>query len=264
MRLIIIGIGVFIAILIIIWLLPFGVIQAGQRGVVFNNFTGLEKGRILPEGTYWRTPFAESVTELPVRTQKSDFTEEAGTSDSQIINTNLTVNWHIDAGKVDNVYDQIGSSIDVIESTVFTNNVKDAVKAAVSKYQALEVQRNRDNVTTKATEVLQNKVKKYHIIIDGISITNIQFSAQFTQAIENAVTAEQNAKAAENKVAQAKAEADQTIATAQGQAEAYRLQQQALTPELLEKQWIEKWSGNLPQYSFGGIQEPLPIFNVNK
>ena len=58
----------------------------------------------------------------------------------------------------------------------------------------------------------------------------------------------QQAQAAQNEVAVAEANAKKLLVAAQAEAEANRLKQQALTPQILEKMWIEKWDGKLPQY----------------
>lgn len=264
-KLITIAVGAFVLIIVISIVIPFGIIGVGERGVVFNNFSGLEKGRILTEGTYWRTPFAENVISMPVSLQKSEFTEQAGTNDSQIVNIKLTVNWHLDPGKVDQVYDTFKtSSVDGISSLALTNNVQDSIKAAVSHYQALDIQRKRDNVTADASTILQTKLKKYHIIVDGVSFTDIAFAADFTNAIEAAQVSTQRAVQAQNEQAVATAQKVITETNADAQAYQQKVLQESLTPALLEKMWIEKWNGVLPNYSFGNSSEPLPIFNLNK
>jgi len=48
-------------------LLPFTIIGAGERGVVFNNFSGIEN-RILGEGIHFRTPLVESIIKMPIQT----------------------------------------------------------------------------------------------------------------------------------------------------------------------------------------------------
>lgn len=46
----------------------------------------------------------------------------------------------------------------------------------------------------------------------------------------------------------AKAEAEKLLVAARAEAEANKLREQALTPAILEKMWIEKWDGKLPVY----------------
>lgn len=58
----------------------------------------------------------------------------------------------------------------------------------------------------------------------------------------------QDKQRAENEVLLAKAEAEKLVVKARAEAEANRLRTQALTPQVLEKAWIDKWDGKLPQY----------------
>lgn len=253
-KLLIGGILLFIGFIILIFIFPVVVIGAGQRGVVFNNGSGVEN-RILGEGVHFRMPLIESVHSMNIRTQATTFDEKgadaAGTADSQQIDLKVTLNWHLDPNQVNKVYQSVGDNNDVINN-VLTNNVQDAIKQSVSKYQALEVQKNRDTVARTALELLQIKVKPYHVIIENLSLTNINFSAEFNTAVEQAQVAQQDAKKAQYKVVQVTNEANAAIAKAKGEAEAQRQVQQSLTPELLQKMAIEKWNGALPQYSLGG------------
>lgn len=258
-KLIIGGVALFIALIILISMWPVVVIGAGERGVVFSNATGVED-RILNEGFHFRTPLVESVKSMSIRTQATPFTEQAGTSDSQIVKINVTVNWHLDPSRVNTIYQSIGDE-DAVVARVLTNNTQDAVKAEASKYVALEIQRNRDKVAAAALDALQKKLKRYNVIVENLSITNIDFAPEFNAAVENAQKANQDALAAQNKVKQVEAEAKAAIAKAQGEAEAQRQVQQSLTPELLQKMWIEKWNGQLPNTELGSSQ---PTFLLNK
>lgn len=252
------GIAAFIILILVISFFPIVVVPAGERGVVFNNQSGIEN-RILSEGTHFRTPLLEQVIDMPIRTQATTFQENAGTQDSQSVDVKLTVNWHLDPAYVNQVYQSIGT-IDVVVSNVLTNNTQDAIKSSVSKYQALDIQKNRDVVANRAQDGLQAKLKKYHIMVDNVSITNIQFTDQFNQAVENAQVQQQNAKAAQYAVQTAKNNADAAVATANGQAQAQQLLQQALTPALIQKMAIDKWDGKLPTYS----SVPIPFLNLGQ
>lgn len=253
-KLIIGGIALFIGLIILISIFPIVIIGAGERGVVFNNASGIED-RILGEGTHFRTPFIENVHKISIRTQTTVFDEKgsdaAGSQDSQQVDLKVTINWHLDPAHVNQVYQSVGD-LDQITSSVLNNNVQDAVKAAVSKYQALDIQRNRDKVGAIAQDFLQKKVTRYHIVIENLSLTNINFSGEFNQAVEQAQVAQQNAKKAEYQVVQVTNEAKAAIAKAQGEAEAQKQVQQSLTPELLQKMWIEAWRA-------GGSQVPKVI-----
>lgn len=64
----------------------------------------------------------------------------------------------------------------------------------------------------------------------------------------------------DNEVAVAKAEAEKLLVAARAEAEANKLREQALTPAILEKMWIEKWDGKLPVYG----QVPTIFKDISK
>lgn len=240
-------IGIFIVLILLVVFGPIVVIGAGQRGVVFSNLSGVENN-ILDEGTHFRQPFVESVIPMSIQTQSTQFTESAGTKDSQQINVEFTVNWRLNPAKVNVIYNNIGD-IDAVTNNVLFPNAKDSLKASISKYEALQIQQNRDNVSASALTLLQGKMARYNIFVDNLSITNIDFSATFNTAVEEAQAAQQQAKQAEYQVATAKA-----------QAQANDLKQQSLTPAILEQLALQKWNGVLPAYL--GNTSALPFFNI--
>ena len=70
----------------------------------------------------------------------------------------------------------------------------------------------------------------------------------------------QEAQKAQNEVAVAEAQAKKLIVAAQAEKEANELRNQALTPAVLEKMWIEKWDGKLPVYG----QTPTLFRDISK
>ena len=86
----------------------------------------------------------------------------------------------------------------------------------------------------------------------------------YPQSYDDAINAKnkaiQDKLKVENEVAVAKAEAEKTLVKAKAEAEANKLREQALTPAILEKMWIEKWDGHLPQYG----QVPTLFRDISK
>jgi hypothetical protein len=62
----------------------------------------------------------------------------------------------------------------------------------------------------------------------------------------------QQAMQVENEVKVAEAQAKKLIVAAEAEKKANELRQQALTPAILEKMWIEKWNGTVPTVITGG------------
>jgi regulator of protease activity HflC (stomatin/prohibitin superfamily) len=131
-------------------------------------------------------------------------------------------------------------------------------------------------VKDKVHEALIDRLAKFHIIVVDVSITDLQFSDEFTRAIEAKQIAEQEAfkkryeleKAKQEAAIEiAKAEGDKKaiIARAEGQAEAQRLLRVSVSPEIIKLKEIEaqmeaikKWDGKMPSVTGGS----LPMFDI--
>ncbi len=248
---------VIIGILIIWSFFPIVIIGAGERGVVFNSFSGVED-RILGEGTHFRVPLLESVTRVSVRTQKTDVKAEAASRDLQTVNTDIVVNWHLDAGKVNKIYQKVGDE-DAIRDRIIIPAVNEVVKAATAQMNVSDILGRRAELKANVDKLLSERLSGYDVLLDDVSIVNVAFSQEFNNAIEQKQVAQQEAERALFKAQEASATAQANVNIAIGEAEANRLKQQSLSSELLQLRAIEKWDGKLPQYSGGNS---TPFINI--
>lgn len=95
--------------------------------------------------------------------------------------------------------------------------------------------------------------ENYGITVAACSIIEHDFSDEFDQAIERKLIASQNALTAQNDLEKVKYEAEAEITKAKGIAEANRIMQESLTPLLIQRMYIEKWDGKMPQVSGSGV-----------
>lgn len=251
------GVIAFVTLIFVLFFFPIVIVGAGERGVVFNNFTGIED-RILNEGTHFRVPFLQSVTKISVRTQKTDVRAEAASKDLQTVATDIVINWHLDSSKVNKIYQQIGDEA-TVRDRIIIPAVNEVVKAATAQLNVSEVLSKRTQLKADIDELLRQRLEKHGILLDDVSITNVNFSDEFNRAIEQKQVAQQQAEQALFKAQEASATAQATINIARGEAEANRLKQQSLTDSLLQLRAIEKWNGVLPQVTSGAT----PLINLN-
>ncbi len=247
---------VALVIIVVLFFSPIVIIGAGKRGVVFNAVSGIEN-RILGEGTHFRIPFLESITSVSVRVQKTDVKAEAASKDLQTVTTDIVVNWHLDASNVNKIYQQVGDE-ETVTDRIIVPAVSEVVKAATAQNTVAEVLGKRAELKSQIDKLLSERLAPYSVILDDVSIVNVNFSPEFNKAIEEKQVAQQEAERALFRAQQASAEAQATINTAKGEAEANRLKQQSLSPELLQLRTIEKWDGKLPQVS----SQATPIINL--
>lgn len=251
----------------------FGTINAGERGV--KTRLGAVTGTVEP-GLYFKLPLIEKVTIMEVKTRtvnydkngqegdSSDASQLSGASkDLQDVWVGVVVNYHVDANKVTAIYSQY-KSVENFEANVIEPIIREVVKTVSAQYTAEELVTKRAEFSDKANIILSERFTSKDAVLERFSVTNFQFSLAFTEAIENKVTAVQNAEAAKNKLEQIKFEAQQTIETAKATAEAQRIQAQSLSAQggedYVNLKAIEKWDGHLPQQMIPNAT--LPFLNI--
>lgn len=221
----------------------FVIVNAGERGILMRF--GNVQDEILDEGLHVIIPMVNTVQKLSVRVQNQEISAEASSKDLQEVYTDVSLNWHIIPEEVNLSFQQIGDQQATI-TRIINPAVEEVLKAVMAKYTAEEIITRRGEVKSGVDELLTIRLKPYHIEVDDISLVHVHFSNRFSDAVEAKQIAEQEAKRAEFVALKAIREAEAKVNLARGEAEAQRLLKENLTPELLQKQAIDKWNGSLP------------------
>ena len=248
----------------------FTIIGPGDRGVLMNF--GAVSGRILDPGFHFLIPVQQSVAKISVQVQKTQSSQSAASKDLQIVTTGVAVNYNLVPDRVNRIYRDIGG-LESVDQKIIAPAIANAVKAVTAHYNADELLANRDKVREEIANQIRDSISNYDVKIDGVNITDFNFSAQYNHAIEEKQVAQQQALkanyqlqqvqiSAQQQVVQAKAEAEARIESAKGRAEATVLAAQAeakamtlkasaITPEILKLQMIQQWDGKLPRVVTG-------------
>lgn len=252
----------------------FGTVSAGERGVKTRLGAVVS---VIDPGLYFKLPIMEKVNIMDIQTQTVQYDNQqkegdlyegsslfAASRDLQDVQIATVVNYHIDPTSVDTIFQQYKST-ETYQNNVIEPIIRDTIKAISSQYTAEELVTKRADFNDKATASLIDQMNGKYLIIERVNITNFEFSKAFNEAIEQKVTAQQNAEAAKNKLEQVKFEAQQTIETARADAEAIRIKAQAITTQggadYVRLQAIAKWNGNVPQTMIPGAS--VPFINLN-
>lgn len=270
-----IGFGIAGLIALITILSMFITIPTGELGV--KTRLGKVVG-IMQPGLHAKTPFIEKVEKVNVRTQViknehfvnekgqtvSDNALAAASKDLQDVSVSTVVNYRIDQSKVQEIYTQYRTE-QAFEESVVKPIIKEVVKSITATYTADELVTKRAEINTVIIETLNTKLSEKMAILAQGNVTNIEFSKSFTEAIERKVTAEQDALASKNRLEQIKYEGEQKIVSAKAEAEAIRIQSQAINSQggedYVNLKAIEKWNGILPAQMIPG--STVPFINLN-
>lgn len=236
-----------LVIVVVLWG-SFGVVGAQERGVKVR--LGVVKGVVAP-GFYLKFPIIDKVVKMDVKTQSLIATKDeplsAASNDLQDTKLAVVVNYHIDPSTAQNIYQQYGGA-DIYYSSIVDPLIVATVKATASQYTAADQIQKRAEMSAATLSALQTAFEGKNVLIEKADITDISFSDSFTSAIEAKVTAVQNAEAAKNKLQQVQYEAQQTVAKAQADAEAIKIQAQAINSQggadYVALQKIKTWDGH--------------------
>ena len=129
---------------------------------------------------------------------------------------------------------------------VYIDAYSDSIKGTTNVYRYLTSQL----ITNLLTD---GYINERVIIIDNFNITNLEFSEEYSKAIEEKQVAEQ-------KLEKARLEAEAKLVEAKATKEANDLMKKTLTKEIITKEFIEKWDGKLPSTYAG--EDIMGIFNL--
>ena len=230
-------------ILIVLWN-SFYVVGPGEKGVIFNTFTGI-RGVTYSEGLHFKIPFFEKPYRFEVRTRIYKDMASAASKDLQVVSTEVALNYHIDPGKVNDLFKGIGEDY---SGRILDPSIQEIVKATTAKHIAEELITKRELIKEEIKAGLKERLSRSYILVDDLSITDFDFSDEFNRAIESKVTAEQLALKAERDLERIKTEALQNIEKAKGEAESIKIVNEQLlkSPQYINYLTIQKWDGKMP------------------
>ena len=260
--------GVAIALLVLVVLGgSMGTVGAGEQGVLLKF--GAVTEEIKDEGLYFKVPFMHQVVLMSTQIQKYTAPATSSSKDLQVVSTEVTLNYQLDAARVGEIYRTMRRQY---EPRIVQPYIQEAVKSVTANYNAEELITQRPAVKDELQSLLAERLAPLGMNVVQLSITDFQFSSAFQQAIEAKVTAVQQALEAENALARVEFEAKQEVAKARAEAKGLELQKAQVTPQLIRLRQIEvqrdavnKWNGVMPQVvTSGGPVPMLDVFNIKR
>lgn len=206
-------------------------------------------------GLNFKLPFIDGKTVMRTREQTIKFGDgeefpalKVTTKDMQSISIDLTVsNITTDPLKVYKAF--IGRQLE----SMLLPRIKDAVQSNVSKYTIEEFISQRPKLAADIFKEVKEETEKYGIVITNVSITNHRFSEVYSNAVEEKKAAEQAVETEKalqkKKVVEQESRikiAELKVKERELEAEANKIETEAITKELLNKWWLEKWDGKMP------------------
>lgn len=139
---------------------------------------------------------------------------------------------------------------EVIRGTLY-NYVKDAFRIQLNKFTTDDIVSKRDSIENAIEGYLTQALAKENFQLEQLT-SGLKYPQTIVESVNAKNKAIQQAMQVENEVKVAEAQAKKLIVAAEAEKKANELRQQALTPAILEKMWIEKWDGTVPTVITGG------------
>ena len=250
-----------IGILAVISFNSFIIINPGEAGVL--SILGKAKDGVLLEGVHFKPPVISQVDVYDLTVQKFEVPAQSSTKDLQQLTASFAINFRLDPIEVVTIRRTQGTLQNIV-SKIIAPQTQESFKVAAARRTVEEAITKRDELKLDFDEALSQRLSKYGIIVLDTSVVDLNFSTEFSKAVEEKQIAEQRAQRAVYIAREAEQEAEATINRAKGQAEAQRLLRETLTSELLQKQAIEKWDGKFPQVLGGNGAVPFLNLDIKK
>src|ERR1700674_1793418 len=287
LREIVIGVAVLLGLIILFSLLVRVTrIEAGHVGVEIN-LAGKQRGASeIPVRTGWvvYSPLSTQIIEFPTFVQTVKWTkdtneghpvnEEMGfnSREGMEIFVDVSLSYAIEASKAPDFYVKYRlADMEAFTQGILRDVVRNSLNEVASTYVVEDIygEKKAEFLSKVQTKIEQKMtpvgvgVQQFGFIgaprVPAVIATAIPAKAQAIQQAERARNelATTQAEAAE-KIAEAEGDAKSLVTRAQGEADANRIRQNSLTPQLLElrriensRALIEKWNGQLPTVETG-------------
>ena len=296
--------GAVIIIMLVVFFSCMEKVPAGYVGIVYSMNGGISDD-VLTQGWHLVSPTKE-VTLYSVGIEQSYLTAgedgdskrddsfEVPSSDGKGLKVDLTFTYRYDADQVAKLFTKFkGQSGKEVRDSFIKPNIISWTKEVTAKYPVTEILGDeRANLNIALSEYISAKFEPYGIIIENVSLIDIDADDETRASVQRKVNAQQELELAqiEQKTANVQAQKDKEVALieaekekevaeinaekarikAKGDAEATKIKADAeaeanskisksLTPELIEKEKIDKWDGTVPFVS----GDTTPIINLN-
>jgi regulator of protease activity HflC (stomatin/prohibitin superfamily) len=249
---------------IIVLLMGYDVVDASHLGVM-NRF-GVILG-VMQSGMRW-TGLMTHVEQYDLRERQMtvemfDPLNSAVDRDGQMVFCRIQVNYRLNPDSVQDAYRKVGLDRDMAKILNIEGIIKENFKVITAHYSSTQMWQNRTLIKDQAITQIENKFPKEYFILDNVIISDLDYAQKFKDAIEAEKENEKLALAAQAAVSIAKFQADSAIETARGVGESNKIQKIAaaeadaralelkrlqITPLMVENNWIDKWSGQVPTF----------------
>ena len=228
----------------------FVVVPAGNVGVVFNVFGGVQDSE-LGEGFHIVLPFLQQVTLYDIRQQELTLSRSNGeeissrSAEGLEISVDATILYQVVPDAAARLHQDIGTAYEQVR---VRPEVRSQIRDSIAQFNAADlISTQRTQVAQLIQDALSLALAVDNVRVLSVLVRDVRIPQSITTAIEEKQAAEQQVQVEENRrrqseiaaqrrVIEAEGDRDAAIARAEGEAEALRLRGEAIreNPEIIQ------------------------------
>lgn len=236
-------------------------IDAGERGVLFERFSGGLQKEIYSPGFHMIAPW-NTMYVYDVREQQLEDPMEVLSNNGLNIQVDITVRFNPQYDKIGSLHEKFGRDY---VSNLVRSEVRSSVRKIIGRYQPEELySTKREEVQQAIHKDLQTVLGANYIDLRATLIRNISLPDKVKTAIEEKIQAEQLALKYEYILQQERKEAERRIIEAEAKAKSNQILTASLSDKILRDKGIEATmqlanSPNSKVIIIGGSGDGLPL-----
>jgi len=235
------------------------VVPAGHVGVV--DVFGKVRSEALPSGLHVINPFA-TLHRMTVQTQEVKETLDTPSSEGLTVHLDVSVQSHLDSSKAPDVYRTVGLEY---ESVLVKPNVRSAVCEVTSSCEAKALySAERDKMSAEIDQHVRAAIEPRGLQVKRVLLRDVALPARLQQAIQEKLSAEQEASRMQFVLLKEKQEAERKKIEAEGISSFQKIVTEGINENLLKWKGIEATkelalSNNSKVVIIGSGREGLPV-----
>jgi regulator of protease activity HflC (stomatin/prohibitin superfamily) len=227
---------IFLFLLVFFYPRMFITIHAGERGVLWSRWTGMQVNEIYLEGIQFVFPW-DRMYVYDIRYKVASTRLVLLSNDGLPISVDLTVRYRPADRLLGRLQEQVGQDY---LNVIVMPEVATALRKVVSQFTVEDLYQSKFGaIREQMLEEARVETGKRFVILDDVMFSNIQLPETVSQAIQHKLKAEQEEEEMTYVLSQAQQEAQRKVIEAMGVQQQQRLIDSTLTDRVLEYKSIE-------------------------
>ena len=242
-----------VAVLVVLFLLIFGIfsiviIPAGETGVY--HLFGKVRDKEMSSGLHFKNPLA-LVTKMSIRTEEYTMSIIEGegqvknadairalTKEGLEVDLDMTILYHLEEDSASDIFKNVG--LDYVQK-IIRPSIRSGIREVIANYEAKDIySEKREEAAGEILAKLKSDINQRGIGIEEVLLRNVNLPAKLSNAIQEKLTAEQEAQKYDFVLQRETKEAERKRIEAAGQRDAQKIINESLTKNYLNYLYIRE------------------------